>query len=111
MNAFCMHFETLCGHKFEKNVQKTEFFFFFTIFTLVNAYKACAKTVSKCKQFVCVLRHFVEKILKKKKREKTVVFPRYFHFGKCVQNTGNIRLEINAFCMCFETLCEDRFEK
>ena len=34
-----------------------------------------------------------------------------FHFGKCVQNICKNCYEINAFCMRFETLCRDKFEK
>ena len=34
-----------------------------------------------------------------------------FHIGKYGQNTFKSRLELNTFCMRFETLCGDKFEK
>ena len=59
--------------------------------------------------FTCVLRQFVKK--SKKKRAKNCVFVSNFHFGKYVQNTGQNNLEMNVFCMRFETHGEDKFKK
>ena len=33
------------------------------------------------------------------------------YFVKCVQNTWNVRFEINAFCIRFKTLCGEKIEK
>ena len=59
--------------------------------------------------FYMRLREFVETSLKK--RAKNCVFVSNFHFGKCVQNTSQNNLEINAFCMRFEIHCEGKFKK
>ena len=83
--------------------------FLSAINTLVNSWTTCEKSALKLMHFACVLRHFVIKV--KKNRDKNDVFMRNFHFGKCVQNRGKNRFEINTFCMRFETLCGDKFKK
>ena len=60
-------------------------------------------------QFYSVLRHFVDTC--GHKRANIGVFVRKIHFRKCVQKSCRNRFEINVFCIRFDILCEDKFEK
>ena len=107
MKAFYMRFETVCEDKFEKNMLKTTFLS--ENFTSVNKCKTRGKTVLKSIRSAFVLRDFVEASFQK--HAKNDVFMINFYIGKSVQNKGKNRLEMKAYCMRFETLCGDKFEK
>ena len=69
-----------------------------------------AKTVLKSMHFACVFRHSVETSFKKKTLKNRRLCEQFSHWlmrGK----HGKNRLEINKFCMRFETFCLDKFEK
>ena len=105
MNAFCMRFETLCGDKSKKNLQKIAFLS--AIFTFANASKTRAKTLLKLKYFLHALWDTLRRKLKKKNLKPTSFSN--FHF--CMQSIGKNHIEMDAISMRFEILCGDQFEK